>query len=233
MLKRTQFPLFNLILFMKKILLPLCVLFILFTSCRHTVKEYYPNGNLRSAVEYRGKIQDGLAVYFDEQGVKKMEVMMVRGKKEGRLRSFFFNGNLQTEEFYRNDLLNGCQTTYDKDGVKLSEIEFKDGIMDGSYKEWHDRDILKCAGHYVEGLWDGHWDYYDIRGFIIAEGDYVKGCGDQLNYTDTGVLYKKSHYENNAKNGEELYYNPEGNITKTILYKGDRMVSVDGNSVNL
>lgn len=216
---------------MKKFFVILIPLLFLAVSCHHTVKDYYPNGELRSSIEFKGSVQDGVASYYDEMGVKKLEVTMVNGKKEGRLRTFFFNGNLQTEEYYVNDMLNGKQTNFDKDGVKLSEIEFKDGVMNGSYQEWHERDILKCAGQYVDGFWDGHWEYFDFRGFLIAEGDYVHGCGDQLNYTDTGVLYKKSHYVNNAKNGEEIYYDSQGNITKTIVYKDDRMVSIDGNPV--
>lgn len=216
---------------MKKNLLLLVMLLLVAASCRHTVKEYHPNGNLRSSIEYKGKIQDGLAVYYDESGVKTLELTMKDGKKEGRLRTFFFNGNLQTEEYYVNDILNGIQTTYDREGVKLTEIEFKDGVMNGSYQEWHERDILKCAGQYADGLWDGHWEYYDMRGFLIAEGDFDHGSGDQLNYTETGVLFKKSHYENNAKNGEEIYYNPQGEVTKVIVYKDDRMISVDGDPV--
>ena len=216
---------------MKKALFFLLALLLLSTSCRHTVKEYYPNGALRSAVECKGKVQDGIAVYYDLSGVKTMEVTMVKGKKEGRLRTFFFNGNLQTEEFYHNDLLDGMQTTYNQEGVKLTEIEFKDGVMNGSYKEWHERDILKCIGRYVDAQWDGHWEYYDFRGFLVAEGDYDHGTGDQLNYTDTGVLYKKTHYEKGAKNGEEIYYDSQGNISKTIVYKDDRMILVDGDPV--
>lgn len=216
---------------MKKNLLFLLALLIVSTSCRHTVKEYYPNGEVRSAVEYKGKVQDGLAVYYDASGVKTLEVTMVNGKKEGRLRSFFFNGKLQTEEYYQNDRLNGIQTTYNQEGVKLTEIEYKDGMMNGTYKEWHDREIVKCAGQYADGLWNGHWEYYDVRGFLIAEGDFKSGSGDQLNYTDTGVLYKKTHYENGAKNGEEIIYDPQGNVTKTILYKDDRMVSLDGDTI--
>lgn len=217
---------------MKKFFLLSLAFLLLSVSCRHTEKEYYPNGELRSSVEYKGKAQDGLAVYYDASGVKNLELTMLKGKKEGRLRTFFFNGRLHTEEFYHNDLLNGVQTTYNLEGVKLTEIEFKDGVMNGSYKEWHERDILKCVGQYVDGLWDGHWEYYDLRGFLIAEGNYVKGSGDQLNYTDTGILYKKTHYENNSKNGEEFIYDSNGDITKTILYKDDRMVSVDGEFVN-
>lgn len=215
----------------KNFLLSLAILF-LAVSCRHTVKEYYPNGEIRSVIECKGKVQDGLAVYYDASGVKTLEVTMVNGKKEGRLRTFFFNGNLETEEFYHNDLLNGVQTIYNLDGLKLTEIEFKDGVMNGSYKEWHERDILKCVGQYADGLWDGHWEYYDFRGFLIAEGNYDKGNGDQLNYTDTGVLYKKTHYENGAKNGEEFYYDSQGNVTKAIIYKDDRMVSLNGEIIN-
>ena len=216
---------------MKKYLVILLPLLLFATSCRHTVKEYYPDGELRSSIEYKGKVQDGMAVYYDEKGVKNLEVTMVNGKKEGRLRTFFFNGRLQTEEFYHNDLLNGMQTTYDMDGVKLTEIAFKDGVMNGSYQEWHERDILKCTGQYADGLWDGHWEYYDMRGFLIAEGDFDHGTGDQLNYTETGILYKKTHYENGAKNGDEIYYDPQGNVTKTIVYKDDRMVSLDGEAI--
>ena len=216
---------------MQKILSLLLVALLFATSCRHTVKEYYPNGELRSAIECKGKVPDGLAVYYDMSGVKNLELTMKNGKKEGRLRTFFFNGNIQSEEFYHNDLLNGMQTTYDKDGVKLTEVEFKDGVMNGSYKEWHERDILKCVGQYADGQWDGHWEYYDMRGFLIAEGDFERGCGDQINYTDTGVLYKKTHYENGAKNGEEDYYDAQGNVTKTIIYKDDRMVSLDGEAL--
>ena len=207
------------------------MLLLIAASCRHTVNEFYPNGNLRSSIEYKGKVQDGNSVYYDQMGVKTLELTMKDGKKEGRLRTFFFNGNLQTEEFYVNDLLNGKQTNYDKDGVKLSEITFKDGVMDGPYQEWHERDVLKCAGQYADGLWNGHWEYFDMRGFMIAEGDFDHGTGDQLNYTETGVLYKKTHYENGSKNGEEIYYDPQGNTVKVIVYKDDRMISVDGNPV--
>ncbi len=216
---------------MKKTLLLLLASLIFSTSCRHAVEEYYPDGALRSVIEYKGTVQDGTAVYYDPSGVKTLELTMVKGKKEGRLRTFFFNGNIQTEEYYHNDLLNGIQTTYNQDGVKLTEIEFRDGVMNGSYKEWHERDILKCSGQYADGQWDGHWEYYDMRGFLVAEGDYVKGCGDQINYTDTGILYKKTHFENGAKNGEEVYYDSQGNISKTIVYKDDRMVSVNEESL--
>ena len=209
----------------------MAMLLLVAVSCRHTKKEYYPNGVLRSAIEYKGKTQDGLAVYYDANGVKTLEVTMKDGKKEGRLRTFFFNGNLQTEEYYANDQLNGKRISYDKDRVKLTEIEFKDGVMNGTYQEWHGRDIVKCVGEYADGLWNGHWEYYDMRGFLVAEGDFDHGTGDQLNYSDTGVLFKKTHYENNAKNGEEVYYNSSGDITKIIVYKADRMISVDGNPV--
>ena len=69
---------------MKNTLLLLSVFLLVATSCRHTVKEYYPHGELRSAVECKGKVPDGLSVYYDKSGVKSLEVEMVKGKKEGR-----------------------------------------------------------------------------------------------------------------------------------------------------
>lgn len=215
----------------QQIFLAFAILALFFVSCQHTEKEYYPNGMLRSTIECKGDVPNGVSTYYNDDGVKTLEVNYKNGKKEGRLRSFFFNGNLQTEEHYKNDQLNGLQTTYDLTGIKLTEIEYVDGVMNGSYREWHDKDVLKSVGSYADGLWNGHWEYYDFRGFLVAEGDFDHGTGDQLNYTDTGVLYKKSHYVNNEKSGEEFFYNSDGDVVKTIVYEKGRMVSIDGKHV--
>lgn len=86
-------------------------------------------------------------------------------------------------------------------------------------------------GAYKDGLSDGKWIYYDERGAIAGEGSFAKGTGEQLHYDANGNLSMKNHYVNDRKNGDEIYYNTDGNIIKTIVYKDDRMISVDGNTI--
>lgn len=106
---------------------------VLLVSCQKTKEEYFPSGSLKSKIEYKGDKKEGLAVYYDEGGVKILEMTMKNDKKEGRLRKFFFNGNIDTEEFYRNDVLDGKQTTYDVNGIKTSETNFSKGKKNGAY----------------------------------------------------------------------------------------------------
>ncbi len=209
------------------------ILVILFNGCRQSAKEeYYPSGVLKSKIEYKGGKQDGLAIFYSQDGFKELEISMKNGKKEGRLRKFFFNGNIETEEYYKNDVLDGKQILYDLQGIKTYETEYVNGIKNGPYCAWWGKDRIKTKGAFKEGLSDGKWEYYDERGYIAGEATFNKGTGDQIHYDRNGMLAMKNHYIKDRKNGEETYYNSQGNVIKTIVYKDDRMISIDGNLVS-
>ena len=196
-----------------------------------TATEYYHNGCTKSILHYKNDLEDGLCQYFNEDGVKVMEVEMKAGKKNGRMRTFFFDGSLQSDATFSNDLLNGVQRTFSRESGQISETAFVNGKENGPYKAWHSKNLLKCTGSYKDGLWDGKWQYFDEREFLVGEGTFSKGTGKQISYDSNGNLYKITNYVNGQKEGEEIYYNADSTVAKTIVYHDDRMVSVDGNPV--
>jgi len=87
---------------------------------------------------------------------------------------------------------------------------------------------VKESGTFVNDLFDGEWEHYDERGLLIGEGSFAQGAGKRTMYDHLGRLQCETHFVNNKKEGMETYYLPSGEIEKTILFKEDRIVEIDG-----
>ena len=204
---------------------------LLFNACTKTQTDYYENGQIKSVIPYRMGKENGLAVYYNKNGWKELEVMMKNGKKNGQLTRYNFNAKPEAEETYIDDVLEGKQIIYDLMGDKILEANYVHGKKNGPYTTWHYKDMLREKGAFVDDLFDGDWEYYDDRGFNVGEASFKKGTGTQTAYDAHGNIMRVTHYVNNLKDGEELSYNPQGEVIKTVIYKEDRIISVDGISV--
>lgn len=202
--------------------------FIFFNACTKTQTDYYENGQIKSVIPYRHGKENGIAVYYNANGWKELEVKMKNGQKNGKLTRYNFNAKPEAEETYINDVLEGKQIIYDPMGDKILEANYVHGKKNGPYTTWHYKDMLREKGAFVDDLFDGKWEYYDDRGFNVGEATFSKGTGTQTAYDAHGNIMRVTHYVNNLKDGEELSYNPQGEVIKTVVYKADRIISVDG-----
>lgn len=201
---------------------------VLVCGCTKVKEEYYPDGTMRSRIEYRHGLENGVATFYEPNGARSSEVVMKDGKKEGAFRTFYYSGNLESEATYHDDLLDGRQAFYATDGTLTEEVMYVKGKKNGDYRVWHARDLIQTIGHFKNDLWNGRWEYYDGRGFLVGEGDFNEGTGTVVNYNSVGNKYKTTHYVNNMKDGDEAYFDENGNILKILTFKEDRIIAVDG-----
>ncbi len=65
-------------------------------------KEYYPNGKLKSEINYRQAIRDGMCRLYYENGQMQAEGSYRDGLQEGTWRKYDKNGVLKAEETYKH-----------------------------------------------------------------------------------------------------------------------------------
>lgn len=204
------------------------------TSCTKVEKEYFPNGHPKSEIEYRFGKENGTATYYFKHGLRpKIVVEMKKGMKHGKMHHYFFDGSIKSESTFIRDIQEGIERTYDQRGNPVSEITFVNGKKNGPYTTWHERDMIKEKGFFKEDLFDGEWEYYDERGAIVGEGSFVQGTGSVTSYDQAGNLYRITHYINNLKDGDDIFYLPNGEVDKVIFYQEDRIVKINGEPVSI
>ncbi|MCL2168178.1 MAG: toxin-antitoxin system YwqK family antitoxin [Lentimicrobiaceae bacterium] len=205
---------------------------LLLTGCTQVKREYFDNGRLKSETHYRFGKETGTTTYYHHwYPTKIMEMEMKRGKKNGNLIKRYFNNNLELIEYYKNDLLEGTSTHYYSNGNTSMKINYTKGLKNGPITSWYANGEVKEKGAFINDLFDGQWENYDERGFLNGEGSFVNGTGKRITYDEMGRLQCETNYVNNQKDGLETLYLPSGEIEKTILYKEDRIIEINGVSI--
>jgi len=205
-------------------------LLLLGVSCTKVKKEYYPNGKLQSQVPYQFGKANGTAYYYESvYGKLELSVEFKKGKKEGKAIKYHLNNKIDCESLYHNDMLEGRQIFYNPMQQPIMETYFHEGLKDGPYREWHaGTDVLKVCGQYKNDMFDGHWEYHDERDITVGEGDFKEGNGVLFSYDHNGLLNRKTTYKKSMRDGPEYYYDSQGNVIKTVIYKEESIVEVDG-----
>jgi len=102
--------------------------------------------------------------------------------------------------------------------------------LNGSYKEYYATGQAKVEGNYVKGMFDGKWIYFQQDGTIIGMGEYENGTGKQRAWYPDGKLKRIVRYENNLKQGQEIWYDLEGKIEKKLEYARGELVNTGNQS---
>ena len=211
-------------------LLIVAIFTLLCSSCTHTETTYYPDGNIQSVIQYKGKKEHGKTVYYYQRpnrglNAVEMEVEMKNGKRNGEFRRYFRNGQLDTHCVYENDSIEGLEVMYTANGCKSQEYTYVHGRKNGPHKAYHLDGSIKIEGGFHNDLFDGPWNYYDERGVLVGEGQFKDGDGEVTFYDKNGLKERTTHYKNNKKDGPEVYYTPSGDIYREITFKEDRILS--------
>jgi antitoxin component YwqK of YwqJK toxin-antitoxin module len=217
----------------KYLILTLFCSLLLITGCTETKYEYYNNGKVKSETHYRFGKETGTTTYYHHwYPTKTMEVEMKRGKRNGKFTQRFFDNKTEITAFYKDDLIEGTETHYYMNGNRSIEINYTKGIKNGPVTSWHGNGVIKESGFYYNDMFDGEWENYDRRGLLIGEGSFEKGTGKQIVYDEIGRLQRETFFVNNKKEGLETHFTPSGEIEKTILFKEDRIIKINGVSVD-
>lgn len=152
---------------MKKILILLSAIIII-TSCTDVQIEYYPDGVVRSEIEGKEGIRNGVAKWYHPNGMLEMKVNFINDKEEGEVTSYYSNGKLNVKASYLHGLQDGVYLEFFDNGVLKSEQNFKLGKLDGLNKFYHQNGALSLIA-YVEEDTTKYFDKYDSLGNWLDE----------------------------------------------------------------
>lgn len=127
----------------------------------HVIKEYYPDGKIKSETEAKGKLRHGTskeyrkdgtlenvityennrkhglaANYYPDGKTVKTELNYVNGYKQGEARWFYPDGSVYRKTPYENGRITGVRKTYYESGVLQSEIPYLNGQPGIGLKEY-------------------------------------------------------------------------------------------------
>ena len=105
------------------------ILFVCAAGCsREVEKEYYPNGQLKSVLNYKKGQLEGIALYYYENGALKERVNYRKGKRERTGTTYYESGKLKEEITYENGVKVNVKL-YGEDGELISESVYKEGKL--------------------------------------------------------------------------------------------------------
>ena len=131
------------------------------------VKEYYPDGSLKSEIEAKGKLRHGITKVYSESGKLVSEISYANNLRHGKTVTYYDDGRISSEIIYLNGFkegdavkyypsgqvyritpysrnsVNGIVKTYWEDGTIQSESPFKDGQPGTGLKEYTRTGTLK------------------------------------------------------------------------------------------
>lgn len=213
-----------------RFLRPVLILFVAFAvaACSSVVEEKYPDGTIKSEVTMKKGRKNGPAKYYYPAGKIELSMNYVDDKLDGLYEKFTLKGVRTEMTMYSNGMKKGESKTFSEDGKLQIQATFINDTIHGTYKEFHPNGQVKVSGAYNHGLYDGSWEYFDAGGMKVGYAEFKNGTGKQfaLHYGSKRIKTEVS-YVNNLKEGEEIWYDREGNVEKKIVYSNDKIISTE------
>jgi antitoxin component YwqK of YwqJK toxin-antitoxin module len=122
----------------------LITLFATFATAK-TVKEFYPDGTIKSAVTYKDGKKNGVDhAYYPDGATLKHAYSYAYGRLHGLQQEYDKNALLLQEENYRHGRLDG-RSRYYQNGLLVSEADYQNGLLDGEYKEFFPSGMIRLV----------------------------------------------------------------------------------------
>ena len=191
-------------------------------SCNDPVeikKDYWENGNLKSELRYENGMLNGPSVWYLINGKKQIEVTYRNDTMDGLLRRWHENGNVMEEIWYKDGVKDSVYREYSLKGILVAEGYYVNGELNGEFHRWYENGQVFQEGRFTDGMMDGSWMVFYSDGKLAAMADFDMGTGTQTSYEQSGYKCLVTHFVDNEKHGREVYYNPDGKITRVALYE--------------
>lgn len=182
-------------------------------------KDYWENGNLKSELRYEDGELNGRCVWYMANGKPQLEVNYSHNKMDGISRRWYENGNIMEELWYKDGVQDSVFRAYSLKGILVEEGYYVDGKLNGDYRRWYENGQVFQEGQYADDMMDGSWLVFYADGNLAAKADFVMGTGIQTSYEQSGYKCLVTNYVDNEKHGREIYYNPDGRVTRVALYE--------------
>lgn len=206
-------------------------------------KTYFPNGRIRSEINYRDDLLNGPYKEYDENGNVSVLLQYAKGvlleeqdtagldiEIRNELDS---EGNVVYSGSYRKDIPVGIHRIFDKNGrvinaflysdygIKMGEgIITSEGKKEGEWKYFNTDGTTRSSGNYVNNLEQGTWKYYFGNGKTEQSGIFKNGKADGLWkwYYGNGGIKREEEYFEGKEEGVSIEYDTLGNIITSGNY---------------
>lgn len=152
---------------MKKIIMNIALLFVFVLYC-----------NAQSLIEQNGIYWSnnhpftGTYVERYDNGLKKIEMTLVNGEKQGTTTFYYASGKVSEVRSYKSNLMHGKWEKFDENAVKTAEAYYANGEKTGEWKVWDKNGQLRYEMHYKQGQKKGIWKKYDALGELVVQKTY-------------------------------------------------------------
>lgn len=209
---------------MKKVFVVVMIL-VAFVSCDDgTTKSYFDDGTLKSVLRYENEMLNGECIWYYANGKQLMRATFKDNVKDGHYQRWHENGNIMEDCYYKNGERDSVYHSYTLAGILASEEHYKDGRLNGEFKKWFENGQVYQDGQYVEDMMDGSWLVFYPEGPLAAKANFNCGTGVQTSYDLSGYKCLVTSYKDNLKHGREYYYNPDGTLTRVLIYEEGEVI---------
>jgi antitoxin component YwqK of YwqJK toxin-antitoxin module len=215
---------------------------------------FYRNGQMSSEGYYRNGQKTGKFRSWAENGNQTADWEIVEGKEHGFIQCWYDNGVKKREATLEKGIENGHFKEWQENGKLICEGDFLSGKKTGSWKYWEEDGSWKIrnyindtlngntlehlvdsletkliSGQYKNGKETGLWKWFDKDSILYLTAVYLEGklAGEHTEYYSNGKIKSKGTLVDGSYEGEVIYYDEKGNITKTEYYRNGDIV--DGN----
>ncbi len=214
-------------------------------------KTYYSNGNLKSEITYENNQPDGYAKIYYENGKTSEEGIWKGTKWVGSYNFYFENGQKAYEwSFNENGKRTGIQKYFYESGKLLIKGDWNDGKENGVITEYYENGSVKSEKEFASGQMNsGTSKFYAEKKVTVEDIPDDTNATVTKNQVETNITentsqtfdgngfhklynaFKKIDREGEFKDGQLLtgkryYYNSEGVLIKTAVYKNGALIEI-------
>lgn len=174
-------------------------------SEKKVLKDFYPNGSLKSEVIVKDDMYDGEA------------------------KQYYENGALANKATFKNDVRVGVNLVYYRTGIlKLKENYNEKGELEGVFEEYFENEKIKVTGSYSQNNRTGIWKEFFEDGTLYEENTLSLNefNGEQKVYHRNGKLAVKGKAINGKEEGDWLFLDVNGDTLKIETYQAGEIMSV-------
>lgn len=195
---------------------------------------WYENGNKKDECTYKNGFYKDTVYHWYESGELKQIEIVAESKVSadnccncnGTVIRYYKSGKTQEVRRSISDKLQGAYEVYDSNGGWKTRT-YKDDTLWGPTTE-HNIDsngLTIVTGQYERGKETGLWKWFDKDSILYQTGVYKNGVatGPYLKYYPNGQLKEKAVLVDGQYEGECIYFDEKGNITKTEFYKSGEL----------
>lgn len=209
------------------------------TLAQEKLKEYFPNGKLKSEGKVLNKLKAGVWTFYYDNGYIQSSGNYLRDSMNGKWEFYYDNGQLMGKANYKMssglnkgksgiplDGRDGYFISYYPNGKIWQEQKWLHGEYNGAFISHREDGSFDFTGFYAQGLKDSSWTYYYDSGIKKLEESYYQNKlhGVSRSFNKKGKLEKELHYKSGEPDGYYAeYYNDgvtkkkEGNYSTAII----------------